>query len=72
MPSFAQDIRPLFRDDDVQAMEYAFDLRSYQDVKDAAENIYARLADKSMPCDAPWSEEQISLFRRWIDEGYQA
>jgi hypothetical protein len=72
MPSYAQDIRPLFRDLDVEAMEYVFDLRNYQDVKDQAENIYERLADGSMPCDAPWSEEQISLFRRWIDEGYEA
>jgi hypothetical protein len=72
MPSFAQDIRPLFRDLDIEAMEYVFDLRNYQDVKDQAENIYARLADGSMPCDAPWSEEQIALFRRWIDEEYEA
>ena len=72
MPSFAQDIRPLFRDRDVEAMEFVFDLRNYQDVKDQADNIYARLADGSMPCDAPWPEEQITLFRRWIDEGYEA
>lgn len=70
MPSFAQDIRPLFRDDDVEAMEYAFDLRDYQDVKARAADIYERLADGSMPCDGPWSAEQIALFRNWMDEEY--
>jgi hypothetical protein len=70
MPSFAQDIRPLFRDDDVEAMEYAFDLREYQDVKARAADICERLADGSMPCDGPWSAEQIALFRHWMDEGY--
>jgi hypothetical protein len=71
MPSFAQDIRPLFRDDDVEAMEYAFDLRAYEDVKSYAPGIYERLADGSMPCDRPWSAEQIALFRRWMDEGFE-
>jgi hypothetical protein len=70
MPSFAQDIRPLFRPDDVEAMEFAFDLRDYQNVKAHAPGIYERLADGSMPCDGPWSAEQIALFRRWMDEGH--
>jgi hypothetical protein len=69
MPSFASDIRPLFRDQDVEAMSFAFDLRDYETVKDNAEGIYERLADGSMPCDAAWPDERIALFRRWIDEG---
>jgi hypothetical protein len=71
MPSFAQDIRPLFRDEDVEAMEFAFDLRAYEDVKTYAAGIYERLTDGSMPCDGPWPAEQIALFRRWIDEGHE-
>jgi hypothetical protein len=70
MPSFERDIRPLFRDDDVQAMQYAFDLSAYQDVKDHAQSIEERLADGSMPCDGSWSDAQIDLFRQWMNEGY--
>ena len=49
MVSFERDIRPLFRPDDAEAMLWAFDLRSYEDVREHAETIYERLADGSMP-----------------------
>ena len=68
-PSFAQDIQPLFRDTDVDEMSFAFDLSDYEDVKAHAEAIYARLEEGSMPCDGAWPEDQVELFRRWIDEG---
>jgi hypothetical protein len=69
MLSFARDIRPLFRDDDVEAMRYAFDLSEHEDVRVNAESIYERLADGTMPCDDAWPTDQIALFRRWMDEG---
>ena len=47
--SFARDVAPLFRDEDVDSMEFAFDLRSYEDVRENAEAIYDRLADGSGP-----------------------
>ena len=67
--SFATDIRPLFRPDDSDAMSWAFDLNSFDDVKEHAEAIYERLENGSMPCDEPWPEEQVQRFRAWIDEG---
>jgi hypothetical protein len=69
--SFADDIRPLFRQKpDVETMKrMGLDLSSYQDVKTRADDIYARLADGSMPCDGQWPAEQIDKFKRWIDEG---
>jgi hypothetical protein len=67
--SFAQDIRPLFRDTDVDEMSFAFDLSDYEDVKAHAAAIYARLEEGSMPCDGAWPAERVALFRRWIDEG---
>ncbi len=69
--SFAKDVRKLFRDTpDMDAMkEYGLDLSSYAEVKAHAEGIYARLADGSMPCDAPWPQERLALFKRWMDEG---
>jgi hypothetical protein len=68
-PSFERDIRPLFRPGDVDAMSFAFDLSSYEDVRAFAEEIYGRLAEGSMPCDAGWPAERVELFRRWIDAG---
>lgn len=67
--SFAADIRPLFRDRDRQSMLMAFDLGAYDDVRANAENILDRLADGSMPCDDPWPEDRIDLFRRWVQAG---
>jgi hypothetical protein len=69
--SFANDIRPLFRDTpDVDAMkEYGLDLSSYADVKANAVKIYTALADGSMPCDGPWPAGRTALYKRWIDEG---
>jgi hypothetical protein len=68
-PSFERDIRPLFREDDVDSMSFAFDLRTYDDVRANAEEIYERLADGSMPCDAEWPVDQVERFRAWIDAG---
>jgi len=72
VPNFARDIRPLFRDQDVEEMQFAFDLSEYDDVKANAEAILERLSDGSMPCDGAWSDEQIELFRQWMQEGYEA
>jgi hypothetical protein len=70
MPSFAADIRPLFRDRDIDDMQFAFDLGAYDDVKANASGIYDRLADGSMPCDEAWPAERIALFRQWMEDGY--
>jgi hypothetical protein len=67
--SFAVDVRPLFRESDRQAMIHAFDLWDYDDVTEHADAILERLQDGSMPCDAPWAEEQVELFERWIESG---
>ncbi|MDR3749011.1 MAG: hypothetical protein P4M04_12790 [Acidobacteriota bacterium] len=69
--SFAQDIRPLFRDTpDVHTMkEFGMDLSSCDDVKKHAEAIYERLEDGSMPCDEAWPKAQIARFKQWMDEG---
>ena len=68
-PGFERDIAPLFRDDDVESMEFAFDLRSYEDVRANAEAIYERLEDGTMPCDTAWPDGDVARFREWIDSG---
>jgi hypothetical protein len=71
-PSFAQDIRPLFRESDRDSMDFAFDLWDYNDVSTHAEDILERLTEGSMPCDGAWPEEQIAQFRRWVEAGMPA
>lgn len=69
---FERDIRPLFRDKDVQSMSSAFDLSTYEDVRANADKILATVADGSMPCDGPWPTERVGLFRAWVDAGCPA
>jgi hypothetical protein len=66
---FERDIRPLFRERDINSMSFAFDLSSYQDVQGSAEAIYLRLSEGSMPCDGRWPADQVQRFRTWIDTG---
>jgi hypothetical protein len=68
--SFAQDIRPLFRDRDINSMSFAFDLSSYDDVRANAEAIYERLAAGTMPCDGRWPDDDVERFRAWVDAGF--
>jgi hypothetical protein len=67
--SFQRDIRPLFRDKDVQSMSRAFDLSAYEDVRDHAQKIYSQLSAGSMPCDGPWPAEDVERFARWMNAG---
>jgi hypothetical protein len=67
--TYEQDIRPLFRDRDIQSMSFAFDLASYDDVRANAEAIYEKLAAGTMPCDGRWQAEHVERFRTWIDNG---
>jgi hypothetical protein len=69
--SFEQDIRPLFRERDIGSMTFAFDLGSYESVRDNAEAIYGRLENGTMPCDGAWPAENVQRFRAWIDGGSQ-
>jgi len=69
--SFAQAIRPLIRDFDIEEMKYnsSFDLAKYEDVRAHSADIYERLVDGSMPSDGAWPAEAIAKFKQWMDEG---
>jgi hypothetical protein len=67
--SFERDIRPLFRDKDVESMSRAFDLSSYEDVREHAEAIHARLEEGSMPCDGAWPAADVERFAQWMEAG---
>ena len=68
---FEDDIKPLFREKDHQRMAFAFDLWSYEDVKENADAILERLEEGDMPCDGPWADEQVATFRSWIQSGME-
>jgi hypothetical protein len=70
--SFEEDIKPLFRGGDREAMEWAFDLWSHDDVARNAASILERLREGTMPCDGAWPDDRIALFQRWIDAGTPA
>jgi hypothetical protein len=65
MTTFETDIKPLFRQADRDAMKWAFDLWSEDDVRANADAILERIEDGSMPCDGEWPAEQTEVFRSW-------
>ena len=72
--SFEADIKGLFRatpDRSAMLAIAQFDLHKFEDVREQADNILARLEDGSMPCDGSWSAEKIAIFSKWIEEGKQ-
>jgi hypothetical protein len=68
-PSFARDIKPLFRDTDRDSMRFAFDLWDVEDVRANADAIQERLEEGTMPCDGGWPPDQVDLFGRWNATG---
>ena len=68
-PTFETDIKPLFRASDRDAMIAAFDLWSFDDVKENSAAILGAVSAGSMPCDMEWPEERVELLQRWIDGG---
>ncbi len=71
--SFNQDIRPLFREKDIEEMKdiAGFDLSNYDDAREWADGIYSTLADGSMPCDGPWPDEDIAKFKKWMETDFK-
>ena len=77
--SFSNDIKPMFREIDIDHMKvYGVHLDDYQYMSDATNNhanaqaVQDTLVDQSMPPRGPfWTEAQLSLYDQWKTEGYQ-
>jgi hypothetical protein len=65
--SFAEHVKPLFRERDRKSMRFAFDLWSHADVSQHANAILDRLKAGTMPCDGAWPKERVDVFKRWVD-----
>jgi hypothetical protein len=72
VPGYAEDIRPLFREEDRESMLAFFDLWSYDEVVQNQDAILARLGEGTMPCDGAWPAAQVELFRSWVSQGSPA
>jgi hypothetical protein len=75
--SYASDIKPLFTEIDQKHMKFMFDLWSYDDVKENANEILDSVSKGRMPPPKPqgegrWSDANIALFQEWIDGQCQA
>ena len=69
--SFANDIKSLFTEVDKDHMEFMFDLWSYKDVKDNADDILDSVLNGRMPPNNPWSQDKVDLFKQWVAGGCQ-
>ena len=49
-----------------------FDLWKREDVSEHSQDILKRLEDGSMPCDQAWPDDQVAVFRRWVEAGMLA
>lgn len=70
--SFASDIRPLFRDEDIECMKgmgVDLDDPAWMCVHANAEIVYGAVSNGSMPPDEPWETEKVALFKKWMDAG---
>jgi len=73
--SFATDIRPLFREEDIECMKPMWidlDDPAWMCVSANAQDVYRTVSDGSMPPDEPWSADRVSLFKKWMDAGCPA
>jgi CDGSH-type Zn-finger protein/truncated hemoglobin YjbI len=66
---FEQHVKPLFRERDRKSMKFAFDLWSYDDVRQNAQPILERIKAGTMPCDGAWPGNWVEVFERWTQSG---
>ncbi len=73
--SFATDIRPLFRDEDITCMDGSgvhLDDHAWMCVPANAQSVYDQVSTGAMPPGEPWAKDHVSLFKKWMDAGYPA
>lgn len=77
--SFAKDIKPLFREVDIDHMEpIGYPLGDYEFMSDPTGNyshanaVFTALKNKRMPPRGPfWTQAQLDLFSNWMSGGYK-
>jgi hypothetical protein len=76
--SFKADIQPLFTSMDIEHMSgmgVSLDDYSYMSQPANASGVYKEVSSGSMPPSSsgeqPWSQDEVQLFKAWMDGGYQ-
>jgi hypothetical protein len=76
--SFKTDILPLFTSMDIEHMSRArvsLDDYAYMSQRANASDVYEKVSTGAMPPgdsgEQPWSQDQVQLFKAWMDGGYQ-
>jgi hypothetical protein len=77
--SFSQDIKPLFRQIDIEHMrKLAVMLDDYKYMSDPTDNysnaqsVEDTVTSQSMPPGGPyWTNQQLNLYKQWRSDGYQ-
>jgi len=77
--SFKTDILPLFTSMDIEhmgALGVSLDDYAYMSQSEHASRVYATVSTGAMPPassgEGPWSQDQVELFKDWMDGGYVA
>lgn len=73
--SFAADILPLFRNEDIECMKgmgVDLDEFAWMRVPANAQSVYGTLAGGTMPPDEPWPADKVARFKEWMDAGFLA
>jgi hypothetical protein len=72
--SFSKDIKPLFREVDIDHMKvHGVNLDDYKYMSDAtnAQAVQNTLVRQTMPPGGPfWTKEQLALYDKWKSDGY--
>jgi hypothetical protein len=74
VPTYAQDIRPLFRDHDIACMTpkgVKLADPNWMVVVANAQRVFDVLQAGVMPPDGKWSDAKLALFKSWMDGGLQ-
>lgn len=69
---FATDIRPLFREEDIDCMRpfgVELDDPAWMCVPGNAQSVYDCVANGSMPPGEPWPADRVAVFKSWMDAG---
>jgi hypothetical protein len=70
--TYSNNIRPLFRDSDINCMARRGVMladANWMCTPKNADDVYTKLSIGDMPPDSPWPQENLNTFKSWIESG---
>ncbi|HEY4439522.1 MAG TPA: hypothetical protein VGN14_03660 [Candidatus Elarobacter sp.] len=69
-PTWDNPIKGYFTQKDISCMSWYVKLNDHQDTAAKSAAIYEKVSTGQMPLhEEPWSDDQISTFKTWMDNG---